>query len=238
LFVVTIDNKTLSFSANTGELLWSHSGATETVALLGGASPAVKDNLVIVTYSSGEIFALKAETGRIFWGDHLGSSNRLAGVADIADIKGSPVIDKSLALIITHSGRLTAIDFRSGKRVWEKSIAGVNTPWIAGNYMFIVSNNGEVICISITGGRIKWVTKMPKFETPEDQEGIIKYVGPILVGDRLLVISSLGEIYSISPYMGTVLGKVNVGGNVFIPPIIANKTMFVLNDKGLLTAFR
>jgi outer membrane protein assembly factor BamB len=238
LFVVTMDNKTLAFSIDTGELLWVHSGMTETAALLGGASPAVRENVVIVTYSSGEVFALKAETGRVFWGDHLGPNRRLTGVANIADIKGSPVINKSLVFIISHSGRLTAIDFKSGKRVWEKSIAGTNTPWIAGDYMFLVSNDGEVLCVSHTDGRIKWLSQMPKFESPDDQEGIIKYVGPILAGDRLLVVSSLGDIYSISPYVGTVLGKVNVGDSIFISPIIANKTMFVLNDKGLLTAFR
>ena len=36
VFVVTIDNKTLSFDAKTGKLLWSHAGTTETAALIGG----------------------------------------------------------------------------------------------------------------------------------------------------------------------------------------------------------
>jgi outer membrane protein assembly factor BamB len=238
VFVVTIDNKTLSFDAKTGKLLWSHAGTTETAALIGGASPAVKDNVVIVTYSSGELFALKTGTGRLFWADHLGPKNSSNGVSSIADINGSPVIDRSLVFSISNSGRLTAIDFKTGRRVWERSVAGANTPWVAGDFIFVISNDGEVICITRNSGLIKWVKQMPQFESLDDKEGIIRYAGPVLAGDRLLVVSSLGEIYSLSPYKGTILGKVNVSASIFIPPVVAGKTLFVLDDDGTLTAFR
>ena len=79
---------------------------------------------------------------------------------------------------------------------------------------------------------------MPVFESPEDKEGIIKYVGPIIAGDRLVLASSRGEVYSLSPYKGTILGKVNVSGSVYIPPIVAEQTLLVLSDSGVLTAFR
>ena len=238
VFVVTIDNKTLSFDAKTGKLLWSHAGTTETAALIGGASPAVKDNVVIVTYSSGELFALKTGTGRLVWADHLGPNNSSNGVSNIADINGNPVIDRSLVFSISNSGRLTAIDLKTGQRVWERSVAGANTPWVAGDFIFVISNDGEVICITRNSGLIKWVKQMPQFESLDDKEGIIRYAGPVLAGDRLLVVSSLGEIYSLSPYKGTILGKVNVSASIFIPPVVAGKTLFVLDDEGTLTAFR
>ncbi len=44
------------FGASTGIL--------EDAALLGGASPAVGSGVVIAPYSSGELFALRIETGR------------------------------------------------------------------------------------------------------------------------------------------------------------------------------
>jgi outer membrane protein assembly factor BamB len=238
IYVVTIDNKTLSFSAKTGQRLWTHAGAAESAALIGGGSPSVKSNVVVVSYSSGEVFGLKAETGRVFWADHLGADNRLNGVGHIADINGSPVIDRGLVFNISNSGRLLATELRTGGRIWERAISGANTPWIAGDFIFIISNEGQIICLTRKSGLVKWVTQMPVFEAPEDKEGIIKYVGPIIVGDRLIIASSLGEIYSLSPYKGTVLGKVNISGNVYIPPIVAGQTLLVLSDSGVLTAFR
>ena len=238
VYVVTIDNQTLSFSAKTGQRLWTHSGASESAALIGGGSPSVKSNVVVVSYSSGEVFGLKAETGRVFWADHLGADNRINGVGHIADINGSPVIDRGLVFNISNSGRLLATELRTGGRIWERAISGANTPWIAGEFIFIISNEGQIICLTRKSGLVKWVTQMPVFESPEDKEGIIKYVGPIIVGDRLILASSLGEIYSLSPYKGTILGKVNISGSVYIPPIVAGQTLLVLSDSGVLKAFR
>lgn len=238
VYVVTIDNKTLSFSAKTGQRLWTHSGASEAAALIGGGSPAVKNDVVVVSYSSGEIFGLKAETGRVFWADHLGADNGLNGIAQITDINGNPVIDRGLVFNISNSGRLLATELKTGGRIWERSISGANTPWIAGEFIFVISNEGQIICLTRKSGLIKWVTQMPMFESPEDKEGIIKYVGPIMVGDRLILASSRGEIYSLSPYKGTILGKVNVSGSVYISPVVAGQTLLVLSDSGVLTAFR
>ena len=238
LFVTTIDNRAIALSASNGKRLWTHSGIAEIASLLGGASPAVRDNVVIVPYSSGEVFALKAETGRTFWVNSLSQIRRANAVASLADIRGSPVIDANLVLAISHSGRLSALDLKSGTRVWERRIAGVHTPWVAGKFIYIVSTNGEVICLIRRDGRIRWLTRLPRFESPEDREGLISYAGPLLAGDRLLVASSLGELHAISPYSGKPLGVVDVGGPIFVPPIIAGRTIYLLTDGALLIAYR
>ena len=59
VFVVTPDNELQVIDADTGELLWTHRGIEEIASLLGGGGPAVSGQTVIVTYSSGEIYALR-----------------------------------------------------------------------------------------------------------------------------------------------------------------------------------
>ena len=58
----------------TASRLWSHNGIPETAGLLGGASPAVEGEIVIVAYTSGELFALRVENGRAVWSDNLAST--------------------------------------------------------------------------------------------------------------------------------------------------------------------
>jgi outer membrane protein assembly factor BamB len=238
LFVTTIDNQALALSTKTGERLWSHSGISENAALLGGASPAVRDNVVVVPYSSGEIFALKAETGRVFWVDSLSEVRRASAVTSLADIRGNPVIDRNVVIAISHSGRISAIDFKSGARIWDRRIGGTHTPWVAGEFVFVLSNAGEVIAMTRRDGRIRWLTQLPQFENPEDKEGGIQYAGPVLAGDRLIVASSRGELRAISPYTGQELGIVDVDAPVFVSPIVAGETIYVLTDKGRLIAYR
>ncbi|MDE0811244.1 MAG: PQQ-binding-like beta-propeller repeat protein [Alphaproteobacteria bacterium] len=238
VFLTTIDNQALALSAESGERLWGHSGISENAALLGGASPAIKDNVVVIPYSSGEIFALKAETGRVFWADSLSEVRRANAVTSLADIRGNPVIDGDVVIAMSHSGRISALDFKSGTRIWDRRIGGTHTPWVAGEFVFIVSNAGEVIALTRRDGQVRWITQLPQFESPEGREGGIQYAGPVLAGDRLILASSLGELHAISPYSGELMGIVDIGDPVFISPIVAGETMYVLTDKGRLIAYR
>ena len=46
------------------------------------------------------------------------------------------------------------------------------------------------------------------------------------------------EIWSLSPYSGKILGRLEISGPVLIPPIVAKETVYVLTDEADLIAFR
>ncbi len=238
LFLTTLDNQAFALSAATGERLWLHSGISEVTALLGAASPAARDNTVVVPYSSGEIFALKAETGRVFWVDSLRRTRRSAAVASLADIRGHPVIDGDTVVAVSHSGRIGLLDFRTGTRLWDRPVGGAHTPWIAGDFIYVATNEAEIVCLDRERGRIRWIARLPKFEDEEDREGAIEYAGPVLAGGRLFVASSLGEVHVLSPETGATLAGAEIDGPAFLPPIVADGTMYFLTDDGRLTAWR
>lgn len=238
VFVITVDNQTVALDAKTGNRIWTHTGITEESALLGGGSAAVARGSVVVPYSSGEVFVLRAENGRPLWNDNLSQIRTVTAVSRLADIRGNPVVDDGLVIAISHSGRLVATDLNSGRRVWEQRVGGVHMPWVAGDYVFVVADTGEVLALTKRTGRIRWIQQLPVFEDPEDREDPIAYAGPVLVGDRLIVAGSNGEIYAISPYSGAVLGKIDIGEKVFIAPVVAGGTLYVLTDEAELKAFR
>jgi outer membrane protein assembly factor BamB len=238
VFVITVDNQMFALNAKTGEKLWSHAGIAEVAGLLGAASPAVDGGVVIVPYSSGEIFALKVGNGRQLWSDNLSSSRRLDALSTLADIRGMPVIDRGLVFAISHSGRMVAIDIRNGARAWERSIGGVEMPWVAGEFIYVLTNENQLVCLTRRGGRIRWVLDLPRFEDDDDKDAPIKWSGPVLAGDRLLITGSHGEAWSISPYSGKVLGRQNLSGSVYLPPIVADGTVFFLTEDGDLVAMR
>lgn len=238
VYVVTIENRTVALSAADGRRLWEHRGINEVAALLGGASPAVLASTVLTPYSSGELFALLAENGRVVWLENLSSIRSLNAIARLADIRGNPVIDRDLAFAVSHAGRMAAIDLRTGARVWERPIGSVHMPWVAGDYLFVTGLNGEVVAMSRRDGRARWVHRLPPFEDMEDREDPIQYTGPVLVGDRLLIGSSDGFLYAISPYTGEMLGSIEVGDPIYVSPIVAGGTVFVLGNDGTLHAYR
>lgn len=238
VLAITVDNQTTAYDAETGARAWTHTGFAETAGLLGGSSPAVLSGVVIAPYSSGEVFALRLNNGGSVWSDNLTAVRRVDAVSALADIRALPVIDRDVVYVVSHSGRMAALDLRTGTRLWDRNIGGLNKPWIAGEFLFVMTTDAQLAAVTRRGGRVKWIAQLPAFEDMEDREDPISWSGPVLAGDRLVVAGTSGELRTFSPYTGEPLGQVSIGGTVRLPPIVANGTLLVLRDDGTLIAYR
>jgi outer membrane protein assembly factor BamB len=238
VFAITVTNKLFALNSETGAVLWTHSGIEEATNLLGGGSPAVDSGVIVAPYSSGELVALKVENGQELWADSLAGTRRGAASSTLGTIRGRPIIDRGIVFAISNSGQFAAINLRTGRRIWERPVGGIESPWIAGDYLFVISNNTDLLALSRLNGRIFWVTALPEWEDPEDREGKITWTGPILASDRLIVAGSTGEALSVSPYSGKVLGKVEMPDSVSISPIVVQDSLLFLSDDAELVAYR
>jgi outer membrane protein assembly factor BamB len=109
---------------------------------------------------------------------------------------------------------------------------------VAGDYVFITTNKGEVAAIKARSGLVRWVTRIGEFENEQRQRGRISWSGPLLAGDRLIIAGSNGEILSLSPYTGELLGVMNIRGGATLQPILVQEILYILNDSGRLIAYR
>jgi len=237
VFVVTVDNQLIAMDAATGDRQWRHAGFAEATALLGSAAPAGLDGTVIVPYSSGEVFAIRAVNGRPVWSDNLAAVRRVDAPSALADIRALPVTDGDFVYAISHSGRMVAIDLRTGARAWERNIGGVRTPWIAGDWIFVLNNEAQVICLSRRNGRVRWIAQLDKYENPEELEGLIHWIGPMAVGGQLLVIGGHGRGLALSPSDGAVLDTFKLPGEV-MAAVVADDTLYLQTKDADLLAYR
>ena len=238
VMMISLDNRLEVLDTGDGELLYSQTGIQETAGLLGAASPASNGKVSIVPYTSGEIVALLTDNGRELWNDSLSAVRRGGQAEDIAHIRALPVLDDRVVYAVSNSGRMAAIDLRRGLRIWEAEIGGVQMPWVVGNYIFLVTQDAEVVGLLRATGQVLWVTPLPRFEDPENKEGLINWKGPLLAGDRLIVASSLGEARALSPYNGEEISKISLPEGVAVSPVVANDTIFFLTESGELLAYR
>jgi outer membrane protein assembly factor BamB len=238
LFAVTVDNQIHSLDLATGRRQWTHSGITETAGLYGGSSPAVEGNIAIAAFSSGEIFALRIDNGRVLWADSLAGALRADPVSSLADIRGLPVVERGQVFAASNAGRIVSIDLRSGGRIWDQNFGSLSTPWLAGDFIFMVSVDAELVCITRRDGRIRWVTPLRRFRDEKTKRGRVVWAGPVLVGSRLFVANSEGEALTVSPLTGEVDQRIRLPGGVLVSPVVANRTTYVLTDSGDLVALR
>jgi outer membrane protein assembly factor BamB len=238
VYALTVDNQLFALAADDGRRLWSYSGVIEDAGLLGGAAPAVSGDTVIAGFTSGELVVLKAETGRVLWGDNLAGIARGDAIATLADIRGLPVVDRGELFAVSNSGTMAAFDINRGGRLWTVNIGSNQTPWVVGDFIFVITTDSDLVCLTRDDGRVRWIQSLPRFVDEEDKEGVIQWSGPALVADRLIVTGSNGEAFSVSPYTGEILGRIALRSKTFVPPVVANNTVYILSDDAVITALR
>jgi len=240
LFVTTIDDRLLALAADDGRQLWQHQaiGAVAT-AILGQPAPAFANGLVVTGFATGELACLRADTGNVVWTDSLGSAAGRASMADFSSIRGRPVIANGRVFAIGMGGLALGLDLPTGRRLWERQVASLDSPWIAGNWMFIVSTDQQMAAVSTEDGRVAWVSPLPRWRDPEKQKDSISWFGPALVADRLVVASTNRDALSVSPYTGEILGRQGLSAAAApLDPSVADGTVFVVSDDGKLLALR
>ncbi|HYC65053.1 MAG TPA: PQQ-binding-like beta-propeller repeat protein [Reyranellaceae bacterium] len=238
VFVVSIDNKLHALAAVDGSDLWNFSALQEVAGFVSASSPAASGEYVVAPFSSGELVALRLDNGRQVWNEALvGQRRESRAFGNLADIRGRPVIDRGQVVAIGSAGQFAAIDLRSGQRAWERGFGGNQTPWVAGRFLFIVTNSAGVVAVNRADGKVKWVTPLTQYED-EKQRRPVLWAGPVLAGDRLLLAGSTGDLIALSPYTGEVIGRLQVREPMRLGPVIANRTIYVLTDHGRLIALR
>ncbi len=236
VFVQGFDNTVFAFDAQNGEELWKNQTEFEVTTLVGGASPAFSSDydVLITAFSNGELRAFKASTGTPLWADLLVSQRRTNSLADITAIKANPVIDGSKVFAVGYNSVLTAIDLRTGERIWERELGSNNQPWVAGNYVYVLTNDFELLAFNKENGRIVWNTTIPYGEEDDDKSGVFAS-GPVLVDNRLLVTTSNGYVFAVSPYTGEIISYISTDDGVELAPVVADGiTIFTTNDADIL----
>jgi outer membrane protein assembly factor BamB len=148
------------------------------------------------------------------------------------------VIDRNVVYAVSQSGVMAAINLPSGERLWSRDIGGVNTPWTAGDYVYVLDSQNRVICLTRKEGKVRWMHQLPQWENVERKKDPIIWAGPVLVSDKLIVTSSNGYAESLSPYTGRLMGRVEIPDGTTIAPVVANNTLYLYTSDADLVALR
>jgi outer membrane protein assembly factor BamB len=238
VFVSSEDNHFYALAESDGRKLWDHQGITESAGILESTSAAVAGDYVIAPYTSGELYALNVVDGKAAWSEMLTRTGQQTALSELDDIAGRPVVDRDMVYAISHSGVMVAININSGERAWSRDLGGIQTPWAAGDVLYVLTIDSRLICLQRKDGKVRWIHQLPRWEDEESKGGPIVWNGPVLVSDRLIVTSSNGRAYSISPYTGALTGKTEIPDGAYIAPVVANGTLYLLTNSAQLIALR
>lgn len=239
ILVPTVENHVIGFSAEDGSRLWSFRGTPVQAMMLGQPSPAVEGDVAVAGLASGEIVALRVTDGRIIWSESLGQVRGGApSLSDISAITAMPVIDRGRVHAVGIGGTIVSIDLRSGRRVWEREVGGAVTPAAAGDWVWMLSREGELLCLGREDGRIRWITPLPAFGDVARRRDPITYGPPVIAGGRLVVTSSLGQLIEVDAGSGEIQARARLPAGCTLHPAVALEGAYILVDNGSVVALR
>lgn len=226
MYVVSSQGRFFCFNGADGTELWAVRGLPQTASLINNASPAVDGDTVVAPYSSGDVVALHVNDGSAVWTENLTRTKITSQLASLSDV-ARPAIDSGVVFAVGHSGKMVATQIKSGERMWSANIAGTQTPWVAGETVFVVDTEGQLMALSRRDGKVQWTTQLPTAKV---------WSGPTLAGGILWLTSNKGRLIGVDAVTGKQGSELDLGEKVYIAPVVAGGKMFVFTDTAKLIA--
>lgn len=238
LFVATLDDQVVALSAVDGARLWSYAAGSAATSVLGLPAPAYADGLLVAGFGSGDLVSLRAESGAVVWADSLAAARGRNSLVDLSAVRGRPVISEGRVFAGGLGGLFVGLDLRSGRRLWEREIATAESPWLAGDWLFVLTTSQQLVALNRADGAIAWVTQLPRFEDEEKSTDPISWVGPALAQGRVWAASSNGLALAADAVDGKLLSRQEIPGAASVAPAVVNGTLLFVIDDGSLFAVR
>jgi outer membrane protein assembly factor BamB len=240
IVAVARNNVAMGLDIKNGRILWQQLSPGSTAGVAGAGAPAALGKLVVIPFSSGELVGTVASNGLRAWSGSVSGGNKGLARNLVADISGDPVIDGSRLYVANQTGRLAAMDRRSGDRLWTAKDGSYTPVWPAGSAVFMVTDRFAVKRLNASDGTEVWSQELPAFKQEKDRRkrATYAYFGPVLAGGQLWVGGSDGLLRSYDPVNGTLTGTVEIPGGAASQPAIAGNRLYIVSANGQLHAFQ
>ena len=240
VYVVGADSHAWALEADTGRIVWDVAGTPSVSGVLGGASPAVTDRIVVLPFTSAELAGVLKLSGLRVWSAPLQGQRKGRVYAQINDVTGDPVVQGNRLYAGNPSGRTVALDLVTGERIWTADEGALSPVQVAGGSVFLVSDQNALIRLDAETGAQIWSTQLPYFtkERVRRRRAIYDHYGPVLAGGQLVVASGDGFIRFFDPASGAPAGEIALPGGAASLPAIAGGTLYAVSSSGQLHAFR
>jgi len=174
-----------AFDLQSGSSLWHYASD---LRLTGG--PGAGDGLVVAGSLDGEVVALDAATGELRW---------TANVPN--EVITRPAVGQGLVLVRSNDGRVTALDAASGERRWfwvrdlpPLTVRGNAPVSLAPGFAFVGADDGTLLALSLTDGRVMWEQPVGMAEGRTELERMADVDGAPVVDGNVVIASSYKNV--------------------------------------------
>ena len=233
IFLINQDNRILCFNTKNGSKIWDIRSVPSFIKLQNFLSSAIsKQGDVIAINSSGDLFKVNANNGKIAWSLSTLEST-LAHATDFFKSSEIVIIDDNI--IFSSKSSIFSYNLNTGYTNWKQEVSSIGAPIIDGKNIFILTDNGYFVIIDKDTGIIISSTNILKILKKKKQE--TKITGFIMGSGKIYSVTSNGYLIVSSPVSGKVEYFKKIGDHVTSAPIINNGKLYILSRNSSIYGF-
>lgn len=229
VFVKTNDGHLFALSAQDGHSLWSYQQTEPTLILRSGSAPVIDNNIVLAGFANGTLAKFTANDGDLIWQQPISTPKGTFSIQRMVDIDADPIVFNRHIYAASYQGRITSLDFNSGKINWAHDLsayAGIAADF---NKVYVSDAQGDLWAFDAQTGSVLW---------HQTQLAARNLTGPATMGDYVVVGDGEGYLHWLSSQDGHFVARVKVDGSgLLAAPIVYNNILYVTTGNGHLAAY-
>lgn len=197
LFLGTSKGEVIALNAKNAKELWRKQLSSEILA-----PAAVAKGVVVVKTIDGSVYGLNSRNGKQRWVyDRSVPHLTLRG-------NSAAVINNDIVITTSDSGKITALNLRQGKLLWERTISvakGRNQlervidldidPVIVDDVIYAAGYQGRIAAVKISSGQVMW------------SRDFSSYSGLYVDAYRVYITDAGGQVWALNRYNGSTIWR-------------------------------
>ncbi|NYT57469.1 outer membrane protein assembly factor BamB [Alcaligenaceae bacterium] len=207
------DYRIQGFDEQTGELRWSMQRPGPALALKTNMQMIIVDGMLISGLPNGRLVAIDIRSGNVQWEGTVSVSQGATDLERISDVVGAPQLQGPLMCAVSYQGRMVCFDLTQGGRpVWEQYFSSNTGMATDAQQAYSASQRGIVHAFALNDGHEVW---------KQSELANRRLSMPAVIPQAVAFGDLEGYVHFLSRTNGQLLGRVQVGGDAIISPLVA-----------------
>ena len=225
----TYDGKLMGFDYQTGEVRWTYTSDVPVLTLRGTGTPMILGDNAIAGFADGKVVAINLRSGNVAWEVRVAIPQGRSEIERIVDIDGSMAVQSNELYVASYQGRLSAIDTRSGRRLWQRNVSSVSGVGVGFGNVYVADDDGTVSAFLRNGQGVRW---------QNIDLGFRDLSRPTPVSSYVAVVDFEGYLHLLSQVDGEIVGRTKVDSSGARADMLTRgNRLFVFTNDGALKAY-
>jgi outer membrane protein assembly factor BamB len=230
IVVRTVDGKLRGLNAENGTELWTTEQQIPRLTLRGVAAPVIVRDIAISGFDNGRVLAVSMADGSTVWESPVSPSHGRTELERLNDIDAAVRVVDDNVFVAGYQGRAAMLALDSGQIWWTHDISSYRAVAVDDDQMYVSTSDGALVALKRRSGAEVWRDESLKHRTLS---------APAVVGDYVVVADLDGYVHWFDRATGVIAGRAGTGGDrVTNAPLVVGDLLYVINDKGDISALR